>query len=110
MTLPEWGSVRPGTEAARALLSVFGTTVLLPDNTEIRLIIRPSVELTEDTKQNTERVEYMGYIPNDPEYYGTLAPKQSIVSPDRTYFVNAFNRDVAHGQWLAIPLAPRETV
>ena len=103
--LPEWGAIGPNTEAAKALLSVFGTTVTLPDNTTIKMIVRPYVETQKSNEKNTQRYRYAGYVPNDVEYYGTLTEEQSITSGSRTYWASSIEKMV--NGWLEVKLTVR---
>lgn len=99
--LPNWSELGPNRNFARDLLRIFGRDFVLPDNTTVRLIIDP----TPKSEDNTEWVEYLGYIPNDTTYTGTLDEEQTIRLGSATgqpYFVANLHRE--KNGWLAASL------
>ena len=100
--LPKWGELGPSSGFARDLLAVFGTDFTLPDTSSIRLILEP-IPKSED---NTEWVEYTGYIPNDPAYLGTLAEEDTIRAGTTPYFVANLHRE--KNGWLVATLIQRD--
>lgn len=99
--LPSWSELGPNRQFARDLLRIFGSEFTLPDNTTVRLIIDP----TPKSEDNTEWIEYVGYIPNDVAYTGTLNEEQTIRLGSATgtpYFVADLHRQ--KNGWLEVDL------